>query len=257
MNTPLSFRKGIPFFYNKTETEFQNDQYERYDSMVVRQSVLHLADELWGHYLMQAVFDFAKVHYPTSTAPNILEIGCGVGRWIGTLAQHYPAATCWGIDYSYQMLKRAFEFWIDEATIELDITNMGFPNPIKVQGHQLDNLHLGLAKAEQLPFSDNSQDLVLNSFLIDRLENPAKGLEEMHRVLKPSGRLIIITPLNFNRPANWATYYSPARLQQLLIQIGFKIIEWQENILIHYPLDIHGNMVTWNCLGFVVNKKVG
>lgn len=126
MKPPISYRKEIPLFHEKTEAEYRKDPYERYDEMVVKQSVLHLADEAWKTYPMQAVVDFAANHYPTNSDSHILEIGCGVGRWIGTLAQDYPKAHCWGIDYSYQMLKRAREFWIEGKEIWMDLTRKGF-----------------------------------------------------------------------------------------------------------------------------------
>lgn len=252
MKSILLNRKGIPFFHQKTALEFQQDVYERYHEMVVRQSALHLADELWGNYPFQPVLDFAKTHY-SSDYQHIVEIGCSVGRWIATLAKAYPKAICWGIDYSYQMLKRANEFWVQGKKIEVDLTEKGF-SKIVAKGEQLNNLNLGLAKAENLPFQDNSQDLVLNSFLIDRLENPKKGLVEMYRILKPNGKLIVVTPLNFNKSEHWQTYFPSNKIHDLLQKIGFEILDWKTDIVIGEPLDFRGNMVRWKCLGFVVRK---
>lgn len=246
-------RKGIPFFHQKTALEFQQDVYERYHEMVVRQSALHLFDEFWEKYPFQPVFDFAETHYPNHDISNVLEIGCSVGRWISTLAKAYPKATCWGIDYSYQMLKRAHEFWIEGKEIDIDLADKGFSKKSK-KGQELSNLNFGLAKAENLPFEENSQDLVLNSFLIDRLENPKKGLEEMYRVLKPNGKLIIVTPLNFNKAEHWKTYFPSDKISTILNKIGFEVLVWKEDILIEEPLDFRGNVVSWRCLAFVVKK---
>ena len=254
MKTPISYRKGIPFFYNKTDIDFQKDVYERYDSMVQRQSALHLADPLWGEYPMQAVLDFAAAYYPDD-AKAILEVGCGVGRWIATLAQHYPQATCWGIDYSYQMLKRANEFWVHGKDLHLDWSNKGFVEALNIKGHQLSNLNLGLAKTSDLPFSDASQDLLVNSFLLDRLDNPAKGLGEMYRVLRPNGRLILMTPLNFDQAIHWENLYPLRKIYDLFIQIGFTILEWREELIIEEPLDARGNGIAWKCLGVVASKN--
>ncbi len=253
MKSIITSRKGIPFFHEKTAIEFQKDIYERYQEMVVRQSALHLADELWGKYPFQPVFDFTEKHYPKTAEINILEIGCSVGRWISTLAKRYPKATTWGIDYSYQMLKRANEFWVEGKEISIDWTNKGLPKQF-IKGERLTNLKFGLAKAENLPFDDNSQDLVLNSFLIDRLENPRKGLEEMYRILKPTGKLIVVTPLNFNKVEHWKMYYPPIQLSNILKEIGFGIVDWKEDIIVNEPLDAHENIVSWKCLGFVVKK---
>ena len=256
MKPAITSRKGIPFFYEKTTLEFQQDVYERYNEMVVRQSALHLADILWENYPFQPVFNFAEKHYPKekTTGISILEIGCSVGRWIGTLAKKYPNTTTWGIDYSYQMLKRANEFWVKGKEITIDLTSKGLQQQ-SIKGEEINNLKFGLAKAENLPFDDNSQDLILNSFLIDRLENPMKGLEEMYRVLKPNGKLIVITPLNFKKTEHWKTFYPPIRLFNILKEIGFDLLEWKENIMINEPLDFHGNAVNWKCLAFVTTKK--
>lgn len=246
-------RKGIPFFHQKTELEFQQDVYERYHEMVVRQSALHTADQLWGRYPFQPIFDFAEKHYTAATEINILEIGCGVGRWIATLAKHYPKSSCWGIDYSYQMLKRANDFWVEGQNISIDLTNKGLDQQSQ-KGENLNNLKFGLAKAEKLPFEDNSQKIVVNSFLLDRLENPIEALKEMYRVLKPTGKLIVISPLNFKKVEHWKMYYPPNQLSTVLKEIGFKILDWKEDIIVNEPLDGHGNLVRWKCLGFVVEK---
>lgn len=255
MKAPISYRKGIPFFCVKTATNFRRDVYENYDPMVIRQSALHLADQLWGQYPMQAILDFATDYYPNSSNPEILEIGCGVGRWIATLAQIYPEATCWGMDYSYQMLKRANEMWVLGKDIHLDLSNKGFAETY-LKGHTLINLNFGLAKASNLPFSDNSQDLIVNSFLLDRLDNPWQGLAEMYRVLRPNGKLIAVTPLNFNQKIHWETLYPTHKIQELLVEMGFRILNWKEDWIIEEPLDFRGNKIIWKCLGFVVAKKL-
>lgn len=254
MKQPLSYRKGIPFFCLKTERDFQRDVYERYDAMVVRQSALHLADELWGRYPMQEVLDFAHDHYHKHRNQDILEMGCGVGRWIATLAQMYPGSSCWGIDYSYQMLKQARDYWIRGKDILLDLSKKGFSHALHLQGHQLTNLKLGLSKATDLPFLDNSQDIILNSFLLDRLDEPVTSLDEIYRVLRRNGRLIVVTPLNFDNATLWETLYPPVKIHDILLQIGFKVLEWNERIHIKEPLDLRGNHIIWKCLCFVASK---
>jgi ubiquinone/menaquinone biosynthesis C-methylase UbiE len=246
-------RKGIPFFHKKTELEFQQDIYERYYEMVVRQSALHTADQLWGRYPFQPIFDFAEKHYPKAPENNILEVGCGVGRWIATLAKHYPKSACWGIDYSYQMLKRANEFWVKGQEISIDLTNKGLKQ-ITQKGEHLNNLNFGLAKAEKLPFEENSQRIIVSSFLLDRLENPMKSLKEMYRVLKPTGKLIVVSPLNFKKAEHWKMYYPPSQLSSILKEIGFVILDWKEDMIVNEPLDGNGNLLHWRCLGFVLEK---
>lgn len=255
MKAPLSHRKNIPFYCHKTPTDYQKDVYERYDPMVIRQIGLHLADEWWGGYPMQEVLDFGAPHYPENPQ-YLLEVGCGLGRWIATLAQQYPQAACWGIDYSYQLLRQAHECWIQGQSLSLDGSHKGFSAPLKWTGKALSNLQLGLAKANALPFEDNSQDLVVSSFLLDRLEEPALGLQEMVRVLHTQGKLIVVTPLNFNQAQNWERFYPPGQLKELLPSLGLEVLEWKEDLLVQEPLDRHGNGIVWRCLG-LVGRKVG
>ena len=254
MKTPFSLRKNIPFFYNKTSTEFQKDVYERFDDMVVRHIAVHLADELWEKkYPFQIGLDFITTHLPEIEKPKMVELGCGVGRCIANLAQAQPEGTFWGIDYSYQMLKQAHDFWVEEKTTLLDLSNKGFP-PVHLPGHRLKNLFFGLAKAEDLPFEDESQDVVISNFLFDRLTEPLEGLQEMYRILKPGGTLILITPLNFLQKKHWAAFYPPIKLFHIFQAEGFHILEWQEEMVFEEPLDGRGNVIRWNCLGVVARK---
>ena len=85
INTPpLHIRRNIPFYCHKSEADFRRDIYERYDDMVVRQMAIHLADELWANYPFQPVLDFIFAHLEAQKAPQIAEIGCSVGRLIGS-----------------------------------------------------------------------------------------------------------------------------------------------------------------------------
>jgi ubiquinone/menaquinone biosynthesis C-methylase UbiE len=256
MKKPLSKRNGIPFFVEKSALDFQKDPYERYNPMVVRQTALHLADTLWDVYPFQEVLDFAAPFYIDLKEGTFLEIGCGVGRWIADIATALPLSTCWGIDSSYQMLKRAQEYWLKGKKIQLDWSSKGYPS-IDLQTKNLcNNLSLGLAKAACLPFADNSLEVVLSSFLFDRLVQPLDALKEMMRVLQKDGLLILISPLNFDSAANWQQFYPPTQLQKYLKQIGLELLLWEEDNEIIEPLDIRGTTLRWKCLELVARKTV-
>jgi len=53
------------------------------------------------------------------------------------------------------------------------------------------------ADALHLPFPDRSFDVLTNAFGLRNLEDPYRGLQEMHRVLKPGGAVVI---LEFSKP---------------------------------------------------------
>lgn len=255
MKKPIKQRRGIPFFYDKSESEFSRDTYERYDPMVIRQSALHFGDELWGGYPMQAVLDFSNENWPTHPVNNIVELGCGVGRWIGEIAEANPHFQCWGIDYSYQLLRRAEEVWVKEGPISVDLSRYGLSHDHIIQGRSCKNVDFGLAKAEYLPFDDESMDVVMSSFLFDRLDDPLKGLREMIRILKPSGRILMITPLNFTCSNHWHQFYPPIKIHSTLKELGLNILDWTEDLATTEPLDIRGNKVVWKSLGVVCVKS--
>jgi demethylmenaquinone methyltransferase/2-methoxy-6-polyprenyl-1,4-benzoquinol methylase len=53
------------------------------------------------------------------------------------------------------------------------------------------------ADALHLPFADRSFDVLTNAFGLRNLEDPRRGLLEMHRVLKPGGAVVV---LEFSKP---------------------------------------------------------
>ena len=252
MQEPIRYRNRIPFYYDKSKEEFLQDPYERYDTMVVRQSILHLADDQWLSYPFQTVKDYIESNWPSSDPENILEIGCGVGRMIGDIAAQFPDSNCWGIDYSYQMLKCAHEMWIDGEEIVLDLSRSGFEDSVTLEGNMISNLNFGLAKCEALPFADASQDLVISSFLLDRLSDPLNGLKEMKRVLRKDGKIVIVTPLNFNTRKNWNQFFPASKLRKVIENMGFDVWDWKDDIIVQEPIDRRGNKVVWNCLGIVL-----
>ena len=254
MQVPIKYRNGIPLFYEKSSEEYRLDPYERFDPMVIRQSMIHLCDQLWENYSFGSVLRFVDDHISVSRDMNILEIGCGVGRMIADFANRFPTANCWGIDYSYQMLKRAKEVWIDGKSIEVDLSRFGFDKDIIVSGLSLTNLSFGLVKCESLPFEDGSQDVVFSSFLFDRLDDPLHGLIEMIRVLKSEGILLLVTPFNFTKSNNWDRFYPNNKFRKVLEDLKLNIIDWQEDLLVEEPLDRHGNTIRWRCQGIVLKK---
>jgi SAM-dependent methyltransferase len=52
--------------------------------------------------------------------------------------------------------------------------------------------------AEKIPFEDNFFDLVVMEWVAEHLDNPRGSFSEIHRVLKPGGRVIFLTPNVWN-----------------------------------------------------------
>jgi len=63
----------------------------------------------------------------------------------------------------------------------------------KIQGKNLDGLiEMVLADSEKLPFENDSFDAITVGFGVRNFENLDKGLQEIHRVLKPNGIFVVL-----------------------------------------------------------------
>ena len=74
-----------------------------------------------------------------------------------------------------------------------------------------------IASAEQIPFRDQGFDLVLCTQMLEYAPDPGRVLSEIHRVLKPGGRLLLSVPAMFPQDADEDRWrFLPAGLRQLL-----------------------------------------
>jgi len=103
---------------------------------------------------------------------NILDVGCGIGGSTLYLAQKY-AAKATGITLSPVQANRATER-AQEWGLE-------------------DRVSFQVADAMEMPFPDNSFDLVWSLESGEHMPNKEKFLEECYRVLQPGGLLIMAT----------------------------------------------------------------
>ncbi|MFJ2769759.1 class I SAM-dependent methyltransferase [Streptomyces sp. NPDC087300] len=105
----------------------------------------------------------------TPTAPaTILDIGCGDGTAAATAAPLLAGHRLIGVDWSQDALKRAHAHL-----------------PYVVRGELTDG---------GLPFATGSADAVLFSEVIEHLVDPDSALDELRRVLRPGGHLMLSTP---------------------------------------------------------------
>ena len=121
------------------------------------------------------------------TGARALDLCCGTGDIAFALA-HRGAETI-GLDFSPQMLEVA------AARSRKSEVGSRKRNPQFMQGDAL-----------QIPFPDNSFDIVTVGYGLRNLANWERGLDEMFRVARPGARIIV---LDFGRPANalWRKIY--------------------------------------------------
>jgi tocopherol O-methyltransferase len=106
------------------------------------------------------------------SASNILDVGCGIGGSTLYLANKYQANAT-GITLSPVQADRAKE----------RARGLGLGERVNFQ----------VANALEMPFADNSFDLVWSLESGEHMPDKVKFLQECYRVLKPGGKLIMVT----------------------------------------------------------------
>jgi demethylmenaquinone methyltransferase/2-methoxy-6-polyprenyl-1,4-benzoquinol methylase len=159
------------------------------DSAGKKQQVARMFDSISGNY------DFLN---------HFLSMGIDI-RWrkkaIKLLAESNPklildVATGTG-DFAVETLKLN-----PDQVIGVDISaGMLEVGRKKMKDRGYDNkIDLRLGDSENLPFEGNKFDAVIVAFGVRNFENLEKGLTEMHRVLKPGGRMVV---LEFSKPRSF------------------------------------------------------
>ena len=73
-----------------------------------------------------------------------------------------------------------------------------------------------VANAERIPFPSQEFDLVLCTQMLEYAPDPGLVLSEIHRVLKPGGRVLLSVPSVFPQDADDRWRFLPAGIRQLL-----------------------------------------
>jgi len=153
-----------------------------------------------------------------------LDLCCGTGDLALSLAQRGAETT--GLDFSPQMLEVA-----ETRRQKICKSSLQSANPKFIQGD-----------AQQIPFPDNSFDIVTVGYGLRNLASWERGLDEMFRVAKPGARLIV---LEFGKPANalWRkTYFTHLKCSVPLIGLLFcgnaQAYAYILESLKHYPAQL-------------------
>lgn len=79
---------------------------------------------------------------------------------------------------------------------------------------------------KSIPFPDASADLIVLTEVLEHLHSPLEALKEMHRVLKPGGRLVLTTPMVWeeHEPPNDFYRYTSYGIRYLASEAGFSDI---------------------------------
>jgi ubiquinone/menaquinone biosynthesis C-methylase UbiE len=109
-----------------------------------------------------------------------LDIGTGPGQIVLKLARHLPGWQLLGVDRSPSMIRQAL------AARELALRGASH-----APGELTTRVEFLLADGNRLPFADASFDLVLSNSVLHHLERPAGVFEEIARVVKRDGAILL------------------------------------------------------------------
>lgn len=116
--------------------------------------------------------DFIFGKYPIEKGLSVLEVGCGTGAVMRKIREENKnrQIILYGVDIDQQALKYA--------------------------NKKSEDLFIG-GNGERLPFVNNSFDLVYCHYFLLWVKDPAKILQEMHRVLKRNGYCAVMAEPNY------------------------------------------------------------
>ena len=120
-----------------------------------------------------SVYNMCRKDYPDVLAEamkepfsDLLDAGCGTGAMLGMFRKDCPDPHYTGIDLSEKMIETA-------------------------KKKKLEGIRFVAGDCENLPFAENSFDVVTCSMNFHHYPNPESFFHSLYRVLRPGGRLIL------------------------------------------------------------------
>jgi ubiquinone/menaquinone biosynthesis C-methylase UbiE len=134
-------------------------------------------------------------------ADRVLEIGFGPGLAIAELARCASQGRVYGIDHSEVMVHQARR-----------------RNHAAIRAHRVELVH---ASVDQLPSFDEPLDAILAVNSVGFWPDPAERLHDLRRLLRPSGRIALVTQPRCPGATRDTATRAAREFQDLLAQAGF------------------------------------
>jgi SAM-dependent methyltransferase len=123
---------------------------------------------------------------------NVLDVGCGAGWLVGMLAERVPEGRVIGVDISDEMVRRARRNYV-----------------------AVENAMFVIGSVDEIPWDANFFTHAISVESAYYWPDPAKGLKEIHRVLREGGTVWILINFYFDNTDchQWAKQFAtPAHL---------------------------------------------
>ncbi len=152
--------------YKKSENEFKEE-------------------ELWPYYFKKRYLEFLSFYelFKNEKINNTLEIGCGLGYYSVFLSKISKELVATDLDMESA----------EDHAIGLNKTKAF------TKEFNCNNVVITPTSAEAIPFDDNSFDFVFSSHVLEHVPNRKLAISEIHRVLKPNGVFVCVTPSRADR----------------------------------------------------------
>jgi phosphatidylethanolamine/phosphatidyl-N-methylethanolamine N-methyltransferase len=163
----------------RLKSEISNQQYAMSSTSAPHESKIYHGLASWYERLFSPFFR-RRIHATIRSlnipaGARVLEVGVGTGLSLESYPRH---AQVTGVDLSDAMLDHARE---------------------KISRHGWENIEVRQMDALNLDFPDESFDYVMAFHLVSVVPDSDRAMQEMARVCKPGGRLVIINHLRSPR----------------------------------------------------------
>jgi demethylmenaquinone methyltransferase/2-methoxy-6-polyprenyl-1,4-benzoquinol methylase len=195
--------------YKASEKSKKEQVAEMFDNISRKYDFLnHFLSFGIDHYWRRKTISILKNESPQL----ILDVATGTGDLAFSAHKRLKPKKIIGLDISKGML--------DVGRIKIKKKNLE------------DSLEFIYGDSENIPFEDNYFDAVMVSFGVRNFEDLNAGLKEIHRVLKPSGRLLV---LEFSKPKKFPIKQSYYLYSNFILPFFGKLISKDKSAYTYLP----------------------
>lgn len=175
---------------------------------------------------------FILSHLGDVKGKALLDLGCGAGE--NSVYFSLKGAHCTATDYSSGMVEKALQ--------------LAAANDVQIEGRTMN--------AMELEFPANTFDIVYAANLLHHLPQPRPTLQEIHRVLKPGGKLCFWDPLRHNPVINVYRLMATEVRTKDEMALDFDIVKFVRSLFQETVYDTFWLATLWIFLRFYLIERI-